>query len=154
MQPALLQIVNDFATAMDGSATNEELRGIREKMDSWAFRENARIALHGLNDPVEIGRLRDAFRSLQRSAEELQARRTNSRELFRIGGFGGGIAVVGGGIVAAVTAATPAVLILPIIGATMIAWQSVVHSSRSNSEIGLLGQISEIARELADWKDF
>jgi hypothetical protein len=149
MKDTVFQIVDTLTEALDGSASIDDLRVIRQKMDSWTFRENVKAALRGANDPG----LRDGLRKLQRGAEDLSTRRSNVRELFRIGGVGGGISLIGGGIVAAITAATPAALIIPIIGTTVIAWRSVVHSNRFSEEIGLLSQIGEIAKELADMRD-
>lgn len=155
MSNAIPEIVAGFADALDGSAKIEELEAIRDKMDSWIFRENTRSALRGLNDPEEIARLRDLFRRLQRRAEKLVSRGANRRELFRIGGFGGAIAVVGAGVIAVATAVVaPPLLLVSLVGSGVIGWQSAVHSSRTSDEITLLAQIGEIAKELADWKEF
>lgn len=154
MDSALFAIIDGFTEALDGSATTEQLQAVRGQVDSWVFSENVRAALHGINDPNEVARLRDALRKLQREAEALASRRQDTRELIRIGGFGGGIALFGAALVTAVTFATPAVLVIPLFGSAGIVWQSGVHSSKASQEITVLTQIAEAAKELANWKDY
>lgn len=150
MPTTLVFLIESFVEAMDSSASISDLRSIRDKMDSWLFRENVSEFLQRINDPLEIARLLDLLRRLQRDAEDLASQRSNVRELFRIGGVGGGISLVSGGILAALTTGSPAALIIPIVGTAVVVWQALVHSNQSSKEIGLLQQIAETARDLAD----
>ncbi|ABF54099.1 hypothetical protein [Sphingopyxis alaskensis] len=134
---------------MNGEATPEELEDIRDKIDSYRFRQNVRAALRGINDPEHIGQVQDALRKLQRRAESLGAKRTNPRDMFRIGGIGLSVGVFGSALVGAFSIAASPVLLVPMVGAAYIGWRSVSDSNHASREIEILRQIAEIAKELA-----
>ncbi|MCW5646822.1 MAG: hypothetical protein KIT23_06330 [Sphingopyxis sp.] len=148
MDGNLLALIQAFAEAIDAEATPEELEAIRDKMDSYKFRQNVRMAMRGLNDPEQIGAIQDALRKLQRGAERLGAKRTNSREMFRMGGIGGSVGLFGGALVAAFTFAASPALLIPIAGAAIIGWRAVLDSSYASREIETLRQIADVASEL------
>lgn len=149
MSEDLLSLIAQFTEALNGEATPEELEDIRDKIDSYKFRQNVRVALRGINDPEQIGQVQDALRKLQRRAESLSAKRINSRDMFRIGGIGLSVGVFGSALVGAFSIAASPVLLIPMVGAAYIGWRSVADSNHASREIEILRQIAEVAKELA-----
>lgn len=45
MSEDLLSLIAQFTEALNGEATPEELEDIRDKIDSYKFRQNVRVAL-------------------------------------------------------------------------------------------------------------
>jgi hypothetical protein len=149
----LIALVDSFAEAMDGSATADELTAIRDKLDSYLFSENVRAKLDRINNPDRVGALVDALRALQRKAEALLHQRSNHREMFRIGGIGGGAGFAGASLLAMFAVSTPAGLLLPLLAGGYMVGRSVVVSNQTSTEIVVLEAIVERCRLLAEYKE-
>jgi hypothetical protein len=153
MATDLIALIDAFAEAMSGKAQLADLAKIRDKLDSYIFGENVRSQLRRLNNPDEIGKIVDALRRLQRAAEALKHKRVNQRETLRVLGIGGGSALAVGSLVAMLSVATPAGLLIPLVLGGAIAGRSVVFGNETSDEIVLLEAIADRCKSLADSKD-
>jgi hypothetical protein len=140
MRQNALELLTSYLEALASRPSLQDLADMRKKLDSTVFRAAIHQVAWFSNDPE----LSDALRELQRSAESLIAQMQDEREALRIGGIGGGAALIGGSIIAALT--VPVVGAFGFIGVFGGGWLIGTSSVRSRSrsrEIEVLRQIAD-----------
>ena len=144
----VIAIFEALVKALQSDPSVKDLREIREQLDSHVLSANIRDALRRLNDQDRIGALRDAATRCRRTAEDLSAKRRDTRDIFRIVAIGGGAGLGAGAIAGAMALAAPAVALIPFIGAGFIVWRGITSSRAFSEEITLLANIADRIHEL------
>jgi len=119
------------------------LAGILERIDSRAFALEIKEYRRGLNDPDALNDFEDDVLRFRRDIERLRAALDYDRQQLGVIGIGMGVALVGGGIIAAVSIAVPPLALLPIAAGGMVLGTSYSRGKQISREIALCDQMIE-----------
>ncbi|KPF63962.1 hypothetical protein [Porphyrobacter sp. AAP60] len=144
----LYDLFGEIRKAVEGQPNLRELRILRDTCDSQSTLRATADAFRGINDPDEVDSVRDMHRKLIRALEEKIATTTERRDQAKVVGIGVGTSVAGGGVVAAISIAVPAVALIPIVGGAYCVWRGSENAKALTSELALYIQLKDAAEKL------
>jgi hypothetical protein len=127
------------------------LRAVRRRVDNPAFASAIREYYNRRhNDPSVRIEFKDSLQRLLRLVQDHKADLDYDATQVGAIGIGGGIGLVGGGVVAAASAAFPIIVLVPIIGGAVMAGIAFVSGKALNRERTALEHISTQVGEIVD----
>jgi len=139
----ILDVVRRLQEVVSDRPSVADLRQVRDKMDSRAFRREAAEFLRGANSDETRDRLAEELIGLQRTVEELHAKLQNDQKLISTIGIGGGVGIAGAGIVTAITLTVPILAIFPVAAGIYMTVRYSKADRQLNEEITICSQIVE-----------
>lgn len=144
----LSELFDQIAEAVRGQPTLAELRRLRDTCDSQTTQRATAEAFRGINNPDDSDQILDMHRRMIRALEEKISETSEKRDQAKVIGIGLGTSVAGGGILAAISIAVPAVAFIPIAGGAYCVWRGSENSKILTAEMTLYTQLKDAAEKL------
>ncbi|EAQ28809.1 hypothetical protein NAP1_14458 [Erythrobacter sp. NAP1] len=144
----LSQLFEQISEAVRGEPTLHELRALRDSCDAQTTRRATFESFRGINNPNDADSIIDLHKKLIRDLEEKISSTREKRDQAKTVGMGIGGSVAGGGIVAALALAVPAVALIPIAGGAYCVWRGSENAKTLTSELTLYIQLKDAVEQL------
>ena len=149
------EVVDELTEQFSDRPDLETLRAVRQRLDNPAFASAVREYYDRRhNDPSLRIEFKDSLQKLLRIVQDHKS--DLDYDAVQVGaiGVGGGIGLVGGGVVAAASAAFPIIVLVPIVGGAVMAGMAFFSGRVLNRERTALEHIStSVGRIIENLKD-
>jgi hypothetical protein len=146
----IAELLREIEEAVGSSPSVDRLRAIREALDDPAFEAAVVEYVKGLNDPDSLSDVLARLRRLKRQAEDRAEDRKLHADLAVRIGVTTGVGLIAGGIVAAVSAMVPLLMMIPVAGGGWMAGTGYFGARRLNEESQLYRHLAERLTKLSE----
>jgi len=145
----LLKFLDAIEQALGELPSDDELRTIRNRLQSTAFRLEFAELFRKTNDPDVRAQGIDTCSRIIATLEERASALREEQEQLRVYGVGGGIGMATGGAIA-VGLVVPLAAIFPVAGGCWVVWRSARNGRKLARRVTLLQQVRGAILELRD----